>query len=119
MFGIKGRDTFNKPTSDVEEVLNKFHTIWLKYFKYLLLILLVINICIIGYIWYKYLYGKNITEKEKQEYIIKKKAEVTFKKKQFDELKQKALVRREKFEEEYSEQKDIFYRENDIEITSE
>ena len=113
MFKIKGKDVFGKSMGDFKELFNKFHTLWLKYFKYILVLLLIVDLCIVGYVWYKYLHDRDVTENEKQEYTMKKKAEITFKKKKFDELKQKALSRKEEFEKEHVLRQDIFYRSDD------
>ncbi len=116
MFGLKGRDTFNKPTSNFGDILKKTGKWWIKLFPYFLTLLIVICIVVMGYVWYTYLYNKDVTEEEKQQYIDKKNKEVTFKKEKFNELKNEIILRKERFEENRIEYEDIFYHtKKDIE----
>jgi len=110
MFGIKGRDTFNKPTSDIGQLVSVFHKWWLRLFPYALGLVIVVAIGMIGYIWYTYLYAKDVTEVEKKEYVDKKNKEVIFKKEKFDALKGIVLLRQERFDAERESHKDFFYK---------
>ncbi len=109
MFGLKGRDTFNKPTSDVGVTVKKVGQWWIKSFPNILWIIGFCVIAIIVYTWYLYLYKKDVTEKEKQAYIAKQMSEVTFKKKKFDTLKDIIIKRQENFDKQRVKYKDVFY----------
>ena len=110
MFGLKGRDTFNKPRSTFEEKMQKFSVWWMKYFSYILLTLFFVALSVIGYIWYEYLYNKEVTEQEKQNYIIQKSNAITFKKEKFETIQQELNSRKEKFDAPRVEYRDIFYK---------
>ncbi len=125
MFGIKGRDTFNKPVSDFGQIMRKMYAWWVKIFPYVLLVLFLCIIIILGRVWHKYLHTRGATEEEKQQYILKKKKETTFKKKQFEELQSAINLREENFNAERKEYHDIFYgkqqkqeKESEEEITT-
>lgn len=109
MFGLKGRDTFNKPTSDIGMIVEKVKGWWIKLFPYMLLGIILYIIVIIGYTWYTYLDKKDVSEKEKKEYIDKKMKEITFKKEKFDTLKDTISKRQEHFNEQKNKYGDIFY----------
>ncbi len=109
MFGLKGRDTFNKPTSSVGMTMKKIGQWWVKSFPIILWIIVVYVIVVIGYTWYSYLYKKDVTEQEKKAYINKKMNEVTFKKEKFDTLKNEISKRQERFDKQKDEYRDIFY----------
>jgi hypothetical protein len=119
MFGLKGRDTFNKPTSDFGDIIKKTGKWWLKFFPYILGVFITIGICILGYVWYTYLYHKELSVQEKQEYIDKKNKEVTFKKEKFNEVKENILFRKEEYQKPRQEYVDIFYRTEVIDIEDE
>jgi len=109
MFGLKGRDTFNKPTSDIGMIVKKAKGWWIKLFPYMLLGIILYIIVIIGYTWYTYLEKKDVSEQEKKEYIGKKMKEITFKKEKFDILKDTVSKRQERFNEQKNKYGDIFY----------
>ena len=109
MFGLKGRDTFNKPTSDVGASIKKAGRWWVKSFPVILWIIVIYVIVVIGYAWYSYLYKKDVTEQEKKAYINKKINEVTFKKEKFDILKNEISKRQERFDKQKDKYRDIFY----------
>jgi hypothetical protein len=116
MFGIKGRDTFNKPKSSFGEKIQELRTWWIKYFSYILLLLLVLMVGFAGYIWYTYLYDKDVSEQEKQEYIIQKSGTITLKKEKFETIQTELEHRKEVYEAPRQEYKDIFYGNVEIPI---
>ena len=110
MFGLKGRDTFNKPTSNIGMSVKKAGQWWLKLFPVVLWIIVFYIIVMIGYAWYSYLYQKDITDDEKGIYIDKKMSELTFKKEKFDTLKSIIIKRQEHFENQKVDYEDVFYK---------
>lgn len=109
MFGLKGRDTFNKPTSDIGMIIKKAKKWWAKLFPFILLGIIFYIVVIIGYTWYIYLDKKDVSEEEKKEYIDKKMKEVTFKKEKFDAMRNVVSKRQERFNEQKDKYGDIFY----------
>ncbi len=109
MFGLKGRDTFNKPTSDIGLIIKKAGQWWTKLFPVVFWVVIVYVVAVIGYTWYSYLYKKDVTEQEKKAYIDKKMNEVIFKKEKFDILKNEISKRQERFDKQKDEYRDIFY----------
>ncbi|MEA3323128.1 MAG: hypothetical protein U9Q12_02805, partial [Patescibacteria group bacterium] len=109
MFGLRGRDTFNKPTSDISDIMKKMRKWGAKAFPYVLGVLIIFIGSVIGYVWYTNMNTKNVSEEEKQQYIDKKSKETLFKKEKFDELKAIILLRQEHFDESRNEYSDIFY----------
>jgi len=115
MFGLKGRDTFNKPTSDINMIIKKAKKWWIKLFPYVLLTIIFCIIIVIGYTWHKYLYTKDVTETEKTEYVDKKMKEVTFEKEKFDTLREKIFKRQEQFNKQRGEYNNVFYKQKKLE----
>lgn len=109
MFGIKGRDTFNNPLSDRAKFAASLKERWLKYFPYFLFLLIAIVVTFGGYVWYAYVYTKELSEEETTIYINQKKQEVIFREKKFNELKDQIIQRAERFDEQRKEYNDIFY----------
>ncbi|HIP50333.1 MAG TPA: hypothetical protein EYG99_02685 [Candidatus Pacebacteria bacterium] len=109
MFGLKGRDTFNKPTSSIGMTVKKVGRWWVKSFPFILWIIVFYIVAIIGYTWYSYLYKKNVTEEEKHVYIDKRMSEVTFEKERFNLLKDMVSKRQERFDKQRDRYRDIFY----------
>ncbi len=110
MFGIYGRDTFNKPKSNIAIFFTFIHDRWLKIFPFFLFFILVIVMIIVGNVWYKYVYTKELTGEEKTTYVNQKKSEVTFNQKQFDIIKERVQKRKERFSAEKQDYQDIFYK---------
>jgi hypothetical protein len=110
MFGLEGRDTFNKPRTKIEIFFSMVRKKWQKIFPWIIVMLFVIEICFAGYVWYYYVYTKELSAEEKAVYVNQKKNEVTFKKDKFDEVKDLLIKRREKFDREREVYADIFYR---------
>ncbi len=115
MFGLKGRDTFNKPRSSSGQIMEDARKWWMKLFPCLIFALFVLIIVVIGNIWYSYVYVKGVSEQEKQEYINKKNKEAAFKKEKYDNLKQVILKRGEHFNTDRVEYTNIFYVEKKVE----
>jgi hypothetical protein len=109
MFGIKGRDTFNRPHSSFEEKIKKMWDWWVKYFSYVLLIFFLVAASITIYIWYQYLYDKDVPEQEKQDYIIQKSSTIKFKKDKFEAIETELKQRKEAYDAPRKEYEDIFY----------
>lgn len=109
MFGLRGRDTFNKPTSDISSIMKKMREMGAKAFPYAMAILVIIIVSVIGYVWYVNMNTKDVTAEERKQYIDKKNKETLFKKEKFDELKKMVLLRQERFDESRSQYNDIFY----------
>jgi len=109
MFGLKGRDTFNKPTSNVGITIKKAGQLWIRFFPVVLWIIVGYIIVMIGYTWHSYLHKRDVTEQEKDVYISKQIKEATFKKGQFDALKNTISKRQEYFDGQKNEYRDIFY----------
>lgn len=116
MFGLRGRDTFNKPTSDINAIMKKMREWGSKAFPYAMVVLVIVIASIIGYVWYTSMNAKIVSEEEKKQYIDKKNKETIFKKEKFDELKSVILLRQERFYESRGQYSDIFY---DVEIQQE
>lgn len=116
MFGLRGRDTFNKPTSDINAIMKKMREWGNKAFPYIILVLIIVIASIIGYVWYTSMNAKIVSEEEKKQYIDKKNKETMFKKEKFDELKKIILLRQVHFNESRGQYNDIFY---DAEIQQE
>jgi hypothetical protein len=116
MFGIRGRDTFNKPMSDTGDVMKKMREWGAKAFPYAMVVLVIIIGGVIGYVWYVSMNTKDVSGEEKKQYIDKKNKETIFKKEKFDELKSMILLRQERFDESRGQYSDIFY---DAEIQQE
>ncbi len=116
MFGLRGRDTFNKPTSDINAIMKKMREWGSKAFPYAMVVLVIVIASIIGYVWYTSMNAKIVSEEEKKQYIDKKNKETIFKKEKFDELKSVILLRQERFYESRGQYSDIFY---DAEIQQE
>lgn len=112
MFGIKGRDTFNNPMSDRARFVAMIKKKWLRYFPYLLFLLIAIVVAYGGYVWYVYVYTKELSEEESAIYVNQKKQEVIFREKKFNEIKDKINVRAEDFNAQQQDYIDIFYQEN-------
>lgn len=110
MFGIKGRDTFNKPESALEHIVSLVRERWTRYFPFLLGILFLFLMGIAVYMWYIYLHTKELTGEEKQQYVTQKKSEVVFRKEKFDKLKEKILQREGRYNAERTQYTDIFYQ---------
>lgn len=109
MFGIKGRDTFNKPLSDRAQIATELKKKWLKYFPYFLMFVIFSAVVFIGYAWYVYVYTKELTPDEKVIYINQKKQEVIFREKKFDEIKEVIIERQKRFQAPQNSYNDIFY----------
>lgn len=114
MFGLKGRDTFNKPRSSLGQIMENARKWWMKLFPFLIFALFVLIIVVIGNTWYSYVYVKGVSEQEKQEYINKKNKEVAFKKEKYDNLKQIIIKRGEHFNADRIEYANIFYVEKKV-----
>lgn len=110
MFGIKGRDTFNKPESTLEHIMSVIRQRWTRLFPILLGIVFLCFVATVVYMWYAYLYTKELTGEEKTQYVNQKKAEVVFRKEKFDQLKEKVLHRQEQFNTERQTYTNIFYK---------
>jgi len=115
MFGLKGRDTFNKPASDFSMIMKEARKWWIKLFPYVLWTIFFCIIIIMGYTWYVYLHAKDVSEKEKMEYVDKKIKEVIFKKEKFDTLKENVLRRQEQFNKQRAQYNNIFYKQKKVE----
>lgn len=109
MFGLRGRDTFNKPTSDMSSIMKKMREWGAKAFPYAMVVLVIIIVSVIGYVWYVNMNTKDVTVEEQKQYIDKKNKETLFQKEKFDELKKMVLLRQERFDESRSQYNDIFY----------
>jgi cbb3-type cytochrome oxidase subunit 3 len=109
MFGIKGRDTFNKPLSNRAQIAQMVKEKWLKYFPYLLIFAIVSIIIFLGYVWYMYVYTKELSVDEKATYINEKKQEVVFRQKKFDEIRDMINMRNENLNAQRVEYRDPFY----------
>lgn len=110
MFGIKGRDTFNRPISTRAQIMLMIKKKWVRYFPFFLIFLIFSVIIFIAYVWYVYVYTKELTPEEETIYINEKKQEVIFRQKKFDELKDDILLRKERFDAQRQEYNDIFYQ---------
>ena len=109
MFGIKGRDTLNKPQSDFARIGEYIRTRWLKIFPILLVLVLIFVLFFVGYVWHRFVYTKELTGDEKTNYVNQKKSEITFDKKRFDAVKERILERKELYERERESFNDVFY----------
>lgn len=109
MFGIRGRDTFNKPLSNRAHLAKIIKEKWLRYFPFLLVFLALSVTVFSGYVWYVYVHTKELSKEEESTYVNQKRQEVIFRKKKFDQVKQQILNRKELFHTERSEYDDIFY----------
>ncbi|PID52335.1 MAG: hypothetical protein CR972_02560 [Candidatus Moraniibacteriota bacterium] len=112
MFGIKGRDTFNKPFTNRAKVARMLKEKWIRYFPFILILLACIVIAYVVYVWYVYVHTKELTETERMTYINERRQEVVFRKKKFDQVKDGIIMREERFNAKYEEKNDIFYHIN-------
>lgn len=109
MFGIKGRDTFNKPFSDRAKIARILKEKWVKYFPYFVGFLILAAMTFAMYTWYVHVHTKELTQSERDAYINEKKQEVIFRQKKFDQIKDGIIARQEKFGAESINKNDIFY----------
>ena len=71
MFGLHGRDTFNRPTSSLSQITSSVCKWWIKLFPYVLTILILVIGGVIVYVWHTYLYNIDVSDAQKQEHIDK------------------------------------------------
>ena len=109
MFGIKGRDTFNKPQSDLMMFFGYVRKKWMKIFPVILGLTLIGILVFVGYVWYQFVYTKELTGEEKINYINQKKSEITFNREKFDATKDRVIQRKENYVRERETFRDIFY----------
>jgi phosphotransferase system glucose/maltose/N-acetylglucosamine-specific IIC component len=111
MFGIKGRDTFNKPQSDFALFFGFVRRKWTKIFPIVLSLILVCILSFVWYVWYAFVHTKELTGAEKTDYVNQKKSEVTFDKKRFDAVKDRIVQRNDFYTRNRQDFRDIFYRQ--------
>ncbi len=110
MFGIKGRNTFNKPfTTDRTKFVRMAKEKWIRFFPFFLFFAMIVSVFFVMYVWYMHVYTKELTESESEKYINQKRHEVTFRKKKFDRAKDILNARKEHFDGAYVNKEDVFY----------
>ena len=119
MFGIKGRDTFNRPLSNRAQIVRVLKEKWLKYFPYILGFLMICSVSFSGYVWYVYVHTKELSASEETAYITEKKQEVTFRQNKFDDIKDEIIMREERYDAERADHNDIFYHTESVEDDAE
>ncbi len=109
MFGLEGRDTFNKPRTRIYIFFSTLQHKWQKIFPWVLVGLFIICMSIVGYVWYMFAYSRELTQQEKDVYVSQEQQKVMFEQERFDAVKATTQKRTEVFAQERQEFYDIFY----------
>jgi hypothetical protein len=73
----------------------------------------------LGYVWYVYVYTKELSEEEKTTYVNEKRQAVIFRQKKFDELKGLINARQDQYNAGRTEKRDFFYHLPDTIVEAE